>query len=64
MHERNSGKHPEAHDHWHRTGDDPGRPYRFIDAETLVDDFFAEVERTLRKHCIGTTVIAVEEKNS
>lgn len=23
-------------DHWHRTGDDPGRPYGFTDAETLI----------------------------
>ena len=58
------GKRPEARDHWHRTEDDPGRPYRFIDAETLVDDFFAEVERTLRERGIGTTVIAVEENDS
>ena len=59
-----SGKRPEAHDHWHRTEDDPGRPYRFTDAETLIDDFFAEVERTLGEHGVGTTVIAVEEKDS
>ena len=55
------GKRPEAHDHWHRSVDDPGRPYRFIDAETLIDDFFAAVERTLREHGVGTAVIAVEE---
>ena len=58
------GQHPEANDHWHRTEDDPGRPYRFTDAETLLDDFFAEVERTLREHGVGTTVIAVEENDS
>src|SRR5271165_2409723 len=23
-------------DHWHRTEDDPGRPYRFKDASTLI----------------------------
>ena len=58
------GKRPEAHDHWHRTGDDPGRPYRFIDAETLIDDFFAVVERTLTERGIASTVIAVEENAS
>jgi hypothetical protein len=26
-------------DHWHRTEKDPGRPYEFKDAETLIDDF-------------------------
>ena len=36
-----------AHDHWHRTDDDPGRPYAFKDAATLLDDFFDEVERVL-----------------
>jgi Family of unknown function (DUF6516) len=34
-----------ATDHWHRTESDPGRPYRFKDAATLIDDFFNEVER-------------------
>ena len=58
------GKRPEARDHWHRTEDDPSRPYRFADAETLIDNFFAEVERTLRERGIGTTVIAVEENDS
>ena len=58
------GKRPEVRDHWHRTEDDPGRPYRFTDAETLIDDFFAEVEHTLRERGIGTTVIAVEEDDS
>lgn len=38
----------ETTDHWHRTEDDAGRPYRFKDAETLTDDFFDEVERVLR----------------
>ena len=30
------------HDHWHRTGDDPGRPYAFTTADQLLADFFAE----------------------
>ena len=38
---------PPATDHWHRTETDPGRPYQFKDAETLIDDFFDEVERVL-----------------
>lgn len=35
-------------DHWHRTEDDPGRPYRFEDAGTLILSFFDEVERVLK----------------
>jgi hypothetical protein len=50
-----------ARDHWHRTGRDPGRPYAFKDAETLIDDFFDEVERVLNERGIGTTVVSVEE---
>lgn len=50
-------------DHWHRTKDDPGRPYRFETAEKLVDDFFDEVERVLGEHGIGLDVIEVEERN-
>ena len=52
---------PDAIDHWHRTENDPGRPYQFKDAETLIDDFFDEVERVLGKRGIGTTVVKVEE---
>ena len=48
-------------DHWHRTDKDPGRPYEFKNAETLIDDFFNEVERVLGEHGIGTTVISVTE---
>src|SRR5437660_4116904 len=28
---------PPATDHWHRMETDPGRPYQFKDAETLID---------------------------
>jgi hypothetical protein len=28
---------PRANDHWHRTENDPGRPYPFKDVETLID---------------------------
>ena len=52
---------PPATDHWHRTDTDPGRPYQFKSAETLIDDFFDEVERVLDERGVGTTVVAVEE---
>jgi hypothetical protein len=50
----------EASDHWHRTDKDPGRPYVFTDAETLIDDFFDEVERMLSERGIGTQVTRTE----
>lgn len=49
-------------DHWHRTADDPGRPYVFRGAEALLDDFFHEVERALRERGIDPQVIADSEK--
>ncbi|MGB8842155.1 MAG: DUF6516 family protein [Aliidongia sp.] len=52
---------PPSNDHWHRTENDPGRPYPFTDAETLIDDFFGEVERVLGEQGIATDVIEVEE---
>jgi len=52
---------PPASDHWHRTETDPGRPYQFKNAETLIDDFFGEVERVLDERGIGTIVVEVEE---
>jgi Family of unknown function (DUF6516) len=52
---------PRASDHWHRTENDPGRPYEFKDAETFIDDFFNEVERVLGERGIGTSVAGVEE---
>src|SRR5713226_4812160 len=51
----------EAHDHWHRTDKDPGRPYVFKDAETLIDDFFDAVERVLRERGVGLLVTGEEE---
>ena len=47
-------------DHWHRTEDDPGRRYRFKDAETLIDDFFNEVERVLHDRGVGLEVTRTE----
>lgn len=52
---------PQSNDHWHRTGSDPGRPYLFKDAETLIDDFFGEAERVLGEHGIAPNVVEVEE---
>src|SRR4030088_3493085 len=52
---------PDTNDHRSRTENDPGRHYHFKDAETLIDDFFDEVERVLGERGIGTTVIKVEE---
>lgn len=52
---------PVAHDHWHRTENDAGRPYAFKDAGTLIDDFFDEVEKVLGELGVGTEVVEVEE---
>jgi hypothetical protein len=50
------------YDHWHRTGDDPGRPYAFTTADQLLADFFAEVRRVLAAHGIDDTVIGESDK--
>ena len=48
-------------DHWHRTENGSGvDPYEFKDAETLIDDFFDEVERVLRDRGIGLRVTRTE----
>lgn len=39
-----------------------GRPYQFVDADILLQDFFREVRRVLRERGIPETVIAVEEE--
>jgi Family of unknown function (DUF6516) len=57
-------KRSRASDHWHRSEGDIGRPYEFKDAETLLDDFFNEVERVLRERGIATAVVAVEDTRS
>lgn len=46
-------KRAEAADHWHRTEDDAGRPYEYVSAEKLLDDFSAEVERVLTERGIS-----------
>jgi hypothetical protein len=45
------------HDHWHRTGDDEGRPYRFTTIIQLIEDFETEVRRVLAERGIDDTVI-------
>jgi Family of unknown function (DUF6516) len=50
-----------AMDHWHRTETDEGRPYEFKDAETLIVDFFAEVERVLREHGVAFDTVEAKE---
>ena len=55
---------PPETDHWHRTDKDPGRPYRFKDAATLIADFFDEVERVLNERGIAMNVVSVENKGS
>ena len=50
------------HDHWHRTGDDPGRPYAFTTADQLLADFFAEVRRVLDERGVSDAVVRTSEK--
>lgn len=56
-------KRPKAMDHWHRTETDEGRPYAFKDAETLIIDFFDEVECVLTEHGIRFEVVEVTEED-
>jgi hypothetical protein len=37
------------YDHKHRTGADKGVPYSFQSAQTLLEDFFAEVDRVIKE---------------
>jgi len=52
-----------TYDHWHRTGDDEGRPYRFITADQLLADFFAEVRRVLMSRGISESVVSDGDMN-
>ena len=47
-------------DHWHRSGDDPGRPYAFRDAAGLVEDFLDEVRRVLESRGIPVDIVHSE----
>lgn len=38
---------PRLYDHVHRGKDDKGRPYKFVNAGKLIEDFWAEVDRIL-----------------
>lgn len=49
---------PKASDHWHRTENDQGRPYKFISTWKLLDDFFDEVERVLSELGIDYDVVS------
>jgi hypothetical protein len=64
LQEGRSGARGPAVDHWHRTERDKGRPYDFKDAETLVDDFFAEVERVLTEHGVPFDVLEVDDEGA
>ncbi len=41
-----------AHDNWHRSERDPGRPYAFTTAERLLEDFWREVKRVMTERGI------------
>lgn len=43
---------PAAHDHWHRTATDPGRPYVYTTAAQLLEDFWREVKRDMTERGI------------
>jgi hypothetical protein len=45
------------HDHWHRHGDDPGRPYAFTTADQLLADFEREVSKVLAERGLSHVVI-------
>ena len=57
-------KRSKSMDHWHRTQTDEGRPYAFENAETLLDDFFDEVERVLTERGIPFEVVEVTQGDS
>lgn len=52
---------PAAHDHWHRTEKDKGRPYAFRSALQLVQDFLGEVERILKERGVSAVMIKSED---
>ena len=51
-----------ASDHWHRTETDEGRPYAFVSADRLLDDFFREVRRVLTERGLSDAVVRVDER--
>jgi hypothetical protein len=56
-------KRPIEADHWHRVGDDPGRPRPFTDAAALIFDFFAEIERVLTERGVSLDVEETDQRN-
>jgi hypothetical protein len=52
---------PKESDHWHRTTNDLGRPYRFESAWKLLDDFFETVERILDELGVAYDVVSDSE---
>jgi hypothetical protein len=38
-----------TYDHWHRDGSDNGRPYHYENAGKLMEDFWKEVEKIVKK---------------
>ncbi|MSQ72921.1 MAG: hypothetical protein EXR27_16755 [Betaproteobacteria bacterium] len=52
-----------AADHWHRDENDSGRPYTFIDVQTLLEDFEKEVERKLSEKGVSVIVVRVDQSH-
>jgi hypothetical protein len=38
-----------THDHWHSDSTDKGKPYHYVTAGKLLEDFWMEVDKLLRK---------------
>ena len=55
---------PSAADHWNPTEEDEGRPYRFVSAEQLIEDFFGEVRRVLADRGVPEAVKEVTEERN
>ena len=53
---------PVAHDHWHRTEQDMGRPYEFRSTLQLVQDFLDEVERILGERGVSAVMIGAKDR--
>ena len=51
-------KPPVEHDHWHRTENDAGRPYRFAGVDQLLADFESKVLRVLDSQGVGRFVLS------
>jgi len=51
-----------ASDHWHRDATDKGRPYEFKSPESLLEDFFREVERVLHELSVDATPVSLRKR--